>query len=194
MKPWNEKCPVHIYPTLEEYKKKSGLPAWSGGVARYKHAHGKLLEQDIICYQAAGNLLGNVLPHELCHLVLARLVGYNTKIPLWAYEGLAISFENKMKKAFYRRCLGGEFKRKNHFPLQALIKTKAYPDEDRVTLFYAQSGIFVQYLLDKGGYPKFMEMLELIKSGSDPAAALRKIYKTDSLLKLEAGYLASVRK
>ncbi|MHC4661257.1 MAG: tetratricopeptide repeat protein [Planctomycetota bacterium] len=194
MEKWKEKCPIHIYPTIEEFHLKSKRPTWSAAVARYKTTRGALVEQDIICYQAAGDLLDSAIPHEISHLLLIRIMGYDTRTPLWAYEGIAISFENTMKVEYYRRFLSAEYERENHVELAKLLEMKDYPEKDEVILFYAQSAMLAQYLLRRGGYPKLIETLELIKGGRDSASALKKVYGSRNVQAIETGYLGALKK
>ena len=132
------------------------LEPWSGGI----HSAGSLFIQRDPKYKFTGNLLG----HEIVHLVLHRF--YTDAIPCWLDEGFA-QYISKNAHASYQRARGFISKPQSQaiaahelIPLPRLLLF-TYPPSDHVETFYDESERLVRFLIatDKPGFLALLDAL-----------------------------------
>lgn len=120
-----------------------------------------------------GNLLIELLPHELTHLVLQEYFG-ERPIPRALNEGLAMYMEagnrgDKYGGPAYEAVLRGK-----PFPLSELYAAFRYPkNPTMVWLFYSQSASATRFLVDRPGPESTAKMLAEVKHGRPMEDALR---------------------
>ena len=119
-----------------------------------------------------------VIAHELGHLVVHQAVsGPYGALPNWLDEGLAMDAE-------------GEFRSDLHSQLDEAIANDAlfsvrsisssFPaDPEEAKLCYAESYSLVQFLIDRYGSDKILELLDAFKRGSTYDDALVEVYGFD---------------
>ncbi len=138
--------------------------------------------------------------HEYFHL-LASL--NEEKIPMWMNEGLAEVWERTRiqgKTVDMGIPIGRKiFERNRMLPLEELIGMKENPhdtDPDRVSIFYAQSGALIHYLLlgDENARtrPALSAYLRLVQADVDSVEAARRSFgDLDELQEKLEGYVSS---
>ena len=116
-------------------------------------------------------MIDRVLPHELCHLVLADYFG-DAACPLLLEEGLATLAESTLDQ---RRVVqaGAVLAKPNHTSLEKLLRWQRedirYPEQ-----FYALAFSFVEFLRDLLTREQFADLLYHVKSGCHLTEALQR--------------------
>jgi len=132
------------------------LEPWTGGI----HSAGSLFIKRDPSYKFSGNVLG----HEIVHLVLHRF--YTDGIPCWLNEGFA-QFISKDAHASYQRARGYVAKPHSEsispeelMPLNFLL-VQTHPPSDRVRIFYDESERLVRFLaaIDKSSFLSLLDAL-----------------------------------
>lgn len=162
-----------VYGTHEEYMAKTGQPEWSGGVA-YGNA----------IYSYEGPQLGQVMAHEMTHLIFGEFMGRPRPDLLWVNEGLATYEQAK--------AAGGKNGPAELFP-EARDRVRNQPASmaqltsfvplssgeagaSNVSAWYAQSQSMVEFLIQHGGRLGFSQLLQGLKDGRACDEALRAAY------------------
>jgi hypothetical protein len=139
-----------------EFQKHGKLEPWTGGI----HSQGSLFIQRNPAYKFSGNLLS----HEIVHLVLHRF--YTEGIPCWLDEGLA-QYISKNAYASYQRARrylakphSDAIAERDFIPLASLV-TMTQPPSAHVKTFYDESERLVRFLVatDK---PSFLALLDAL--------------------------------
>jgi hypothetical protein len=153
------KSHIYIFQTKEDWQQFQGaaqLEPWTGGI----HSQGSLFIQRNPGFKAGGNLLG----HEIAHLILHRY--YPDGIPCWLNEGFA-QFVSKGARASYLRARNYNARPHSRavaeeklIPLTELMAL-TYPPSDRVETFYDESERLVRFLAmtDKRSFLSFLDAL-----------------------------------
>ncbi len=153
-----------------EFQKHGKLEPWTGGI----HSAGSLFIQRNPAYKFSGNLLG----HEIVHLVLHRF--YTEGIPCWLDEGLA-QYISKNAHSSYQRARGYLAKPRSEaiagqdfIPLSTLT-AMTQPPSDHVKTFYDESERLVRFLAgtDK---PSFLALLDALGRHQPLETALSSFY------------------
>jgi hypothetical protein len=146
------------------------LEKWTGGI----HSAGSLFIQRDPKYKFSGNVLG----HEIVHLVMHRF--YTDGIPCWLDEGLA-QYISKSAHASYQRARGYISKPHsqsigagNLIPIVTLVAI-THPPSDSVETFYDESERLVRFLAstDKRS---FLALLDALSRHQPFETALPRIY------------------
>jgi len=154
----------------QQFQTAGRLEKWSGGI----HSQGSLFILRNPAYKFSGNLLG----HEISHLVLHRF--YSDGIPCWLDEGFA-QFVSKGARASYQRARGYNAKPRSQaiavdelIPLAQLV-AMTQPPSDNVETFYDQSERLVRFLVftDK---PNFLALLDALARHQPFESAFLRIY------------------
>jgi hypothetical protein len=140
----------------QQFQALGKLEPWTGGI----HSQGSLFILRDPAYKFSGNLLG----HEIAHLVLHRF--YPNGIPVWLNEGFA-QYVSKGARASYQRARNYIAKPRSQaiaaeelIPLAKLVEM-TYPPADRVETFYDESERLVRFLAltDKANFLVFLDAL-----------------------------------
>ena len=147
----------------QQFQSAGRLEKWTGGI----HSQGSLFILRNPAYKFSGNLLG----HEISHLVLHRF--YSDGIPCWLDEGFA-QFVSKGAHASYQRARGYLAKPRSQaiatnelIPLDRLV-AMTQPPSDNVETFYDQSERLVRFLAFTNK-PNFLD----VAGCAGPASAVR---------------------
>ena len=152
--------PIYVYGTQDEYRKKTGQPEWSGGVAV-----GNAI------YTYVSPRLEAVLSHEITHLIWHEYMAHINPDHRWINEGLAVFQENK---ALGTRGQGDLFStlrgnlRSQTIPMDQMIRL--VPATERayeVSLWYAQAESMTRFMIERGGrlgYSQFLAALRYDKN------------------------------
>lgn len=169
------KSNVYIFERPEDWQQFKGLgelEKWTGGI----HSQGSLF----ILRNPEWKFSGNVLAHEIVHLVLHRF--YSDGIPCWLNEGIA-QYISKSAHASYQRARGYISKPHSEavatdevIPLATLTRLTRPPSDD-VETFYDESERLVRFLIatDK---PSFLSLLDGLGRHQPFEAALPRFYPT----------------
>lgn len=160
---------IYVWPDLNEYRKHAtSAPEWSGGSFSLRQDDsGQFIRRiDLTQRDPAGRfnavMLDRVLPHELCHLVLAELFG-DAKCPLALNEGLAMMAEPAVDNS---RILvaGAALAGGKKIRLETLLLMDRCAADD-AAVFYAESFSLTCFLHSRLSRQQFREMLGHIKAG-----------------------------
>jgi hypothetical protein len=157
--PGDTKSHIYVFERPEDWQQFQlfgHLEPWTGGI----HSAGSLF----VLRNPANKFSGNVLGHEIVHLVLHRF--YSQGIPCWLDEGFA-QYASKAAHASYQRARG--YIAKPHsdaiaaaelIPLASLL-AMTIPPNDRVTTFYNESERLVRFLAstDKTAFLALLDAL-----------------------------------
>ncbi len=154
---------IVIYGTQDEYRKKTGQPEWSGGVAV-----GNAI------YTYVSPRLEGVLSHEMSHLIWFEYMGgANRSNPdhRWVNEGLAVYQEAKALGQGGQTELFSVLKgnlRASPLPMESMIRL--VPATERayeVSLWYAQAESLTRFMIERGGRIGFSQFLGALKDGKN---------------------------
>ena len=167
------KSHIYIFESPEQWQQFQAfgkLEPWTGGI----HSQGSLFIQRNPKYKFSGNLLG----HEIVHLIVHRL--YSDGIPCWLNEGLA-QYISKAAYASYQRARG--YISKPHSEAIATedlialptLTALTLPPTDRVTTFYDESERLVRFLVSTDK-PDFLALLDALGRHQPFEIALPRAY------------------
>ena len=174
--PTDIKSHIYIFEKPEEWREFQvfgKLEPWTGGI----HSEGSLFIQRDPSYKFSGNVLG----HEIVHLVMHRF--YTAGIPRWLDEGFA-QFASKDAHASYKRARGYISKPhseaippQDYIPLSTLLAF-TYPPSDRVHTFYNESERLVRFLAETDK-PSFLKLLDALARHQPFETALAQHYSAN---------------
>ena len=169
------KSHVYIFERPEDWQQFQGLgelERWTGGI----HSQGNLF----ILRNPEQKFSGNVLGHEIVHLVLHRF--YSDGIPCWLNEGIA-QYISKSARASYQRARG--YMAKPHSEAVAAdgmialttLTRSTRPPSDNFETFYDESERLVRFLIatDKSS---FLALLDALGRHQPFETALLRTYPT----------------
>jgi hypothetical protein len=178
---------IYIYRDKGDYVKDGGQAIWSHGAA---FAQAKTIK----IYPEASGFFDTLLPHELGHIIFRDYVGFDTIIPLWFEEGVAI-YQEKAKRLGANDAVKAALQNDQFISLSKLTGVQLYKNSNDqiVDLFYNESASVVYYLISDLGEQEFYMFCAELKSGTSFQDALHKVYlrfkTTDDLNKGWVGYL-----
>lgn len=133
-------------------------------------------------------MLENVVPHEVCHTVVAS--HFKRPTPRWYDEGLAQCVEGRRPQEFHRQLVVQRLQSGRAFPTSKLFGMSEYP-RDMSTL-YAQGHSVASYLIGLKGPREYIRFGEIgLASGWEKGAA--EVYGFRDLKHLQQSWLAWVR-
>ena len=169
------KSHIYIFENPQEWQQFQSLgklEPWTGGI----HSEGSLFIQRDPSYKFSGNVLG----HEIVHLVMHRF--YTAGIPRWLDEGFA-QYMSKDAHASYQRARGYVSKPHSEaiapqelMPLPVLLAF-TYPPSDRVRIFYNESERLVRFLAETDK-PSFLKLLDALARHQPFETVLAEFYPT----------------
>jgi hypothetical protein len=162
--------------SIEIYRDDQDYMANGGG---YVWAHGQALAMQrlIKTFPQEAGFFDTVLPHELSHIIIRYVTGFNADLPLWFDEGIAMYHEQAqrygadliVKKAMVKNQV---------IAIEQMVEVVLGADSspDQIELFYAQSASIVKYLINEFGQQKFSMLIKLLKESISFQDAVSKIY------------------
>lgn len=172
-KDFPEKTIVLIAPTVEAFQKLqptgARIPLWAAGVA-YPEQNLIVLRSPFSVQEGHPDIV-TTFAHELSHIVLGRALP-GQEIPSWLAEGFAMyqsrEWEFSRTMVLIRGALTGTL-----IPLRQL--TSDFPaDTDRAQLAYAESFMFISFLINRIGRDAFHRFLLDYSRHGDSEGALRR--------------------
>ena len=166
-----------IYPTFEKLRQvQKASVEWTGATAFPEHNAVLLaIPQD------AMDWAGEVIPHELAHLV-SGAVAFNCRgawLPTWLEEGLAEYVVGPLSEENLARL--EEADQADGLPALHSLERGFSAYSDEATLSYIQSASVVAYLLETYTPQKMRELIEVVKEGNRIDDALVEVYGIDTL-------------
>jgi hypothetical protein len=173
---WESRVKIVIYPDQVSFARFTGQPAWSKG---YASRDSQLFrERAIVTYNGQPDLLEEVLPHEIAHLMFWDHLGFNNRsAPLWFEEGVA-QLEEPATRAKVQEALKGVVRAEKHIPFFTLMAAR--PEDLKgnlnLSLFYAESLSVVVFLIEKYGQDAFYRLSKELRDGKDFNEAFVRAY------------------
>jgi len=164
---------VIIAPTVESFQKLQAgngkIPLWAAGVA-YPEENLIILRSPFSVRTGHPDLM-KIFSHELTHIAVGRALS-GKATPFWLAEGLAMyesrEWDFSRTAVLIRATLTGTL-----IPLSRL--TKGFPAEgDRAELAYAESFMFVSFLINRIGQNAFQRFILDYSDHGDTEGALRR--------------------
>ena len=173
-----DKCKVFVFDDAEawaEFKSKSGAGSeWAAGFA-YPTLREIYMDSSDLEY-----MIDNILPHELTHVIHREYVRDDTLLPLWLLEGLAVHNEfakKEEKHDMVRAALASG----HLIPLNRLTAFTSYPGGGSTALFYAESLVLVEFILDRFGNTGLANIHKKLRKAEE----FEKVVKRALKLKIE---------
>lgn len=175
---WSPRCQIVLHADRRCYARGVGAGGDATlGSSLVKPETGPITQRRIDLRTDGENFLTAVLPHELCHVVLADRFRRGPP-PLWFDEGVALLYDPPAKRQLHRRDLHEGLRRGIAFPPAELMSLQTYPAPDRWGVFYGQCAAIVDALRERGPADQLLAFVERVPaSGLD--RALREIYAID---------------
>lgn len=171
---FSDKTLIILAPSIEEFQKvqpgKAMIPLWAAAVA--------YPERNLIILRSPGAIKGGrldyekVFTHEFTHIVIGKVMeGRDT--PAWLAEGFAM-YESSEWHLTRMSGLTKAFLTKRVIPLEKL--TANFPSgPDEAELAYAESFMFVSFLINKFGSKAFQQFLRNYAADGDLRGSLTKM-------------------
>jgi hypothetical protein len=173
---WESRVKIVIYPDQVSFARFTGQPAWSKG---YASRDSRLFrDRMIVTYNGQPNLLEEVLPHEIAHLMFWDHLGFNNSTaPLWFEEGVA-QLEESQTRSIVQGAIKGVVQAGKHIPFVTLMAAKPEDLKERlnISLFYAESLSVVAFLIEKYGQDAFYRLSKELRDRKDFDQAFTRAY------------------
>lgn len=168
-----EKTEIRLSPTIEAFREAqpggTWIPLWAAGVA-YPDRNVIVLLSPRAIKGSRMNVV-DVFAHEFSHIALGRALT-GVKVPVWLNEGLAI-YEAREWTFSRISVLTRASLTDRLIPLPVL--TLSFPaEEETAELAYAESFMFISFLINKVGREAFHRLIRDYTGYGDLAGALRR--------------------
>jgi hypothetical protein len=165
---------IYIYGSTKDLQGSMIFPQeWTGGVA--------FTEFNIIAIGIAPSNLEwgqGAMTHELTHVVISQITSNPySDLPVWLNEGLAMYSEGLLSPQ-YSSLLKDAVTSGKLISVRSLASPFS-SDTNLSLLSYAESFSVINYLTEKFGRDKMLELLKTFREGSTYDAALQKVYGFD---------------
>ena len=187
---WENRVIITIFPDQKTFIEMTGQPDWSRGGAA---GHRELLNsRSIISYPQEGRFIEEILPHEISHLILWDFVGFNKRLPVWFEEGVA-QLQEKDKIELANMAMKRLVATDEFIPFDVLFRIDIREETDplKVTIFYLESFLIVDFLIKKYGSESFGRLCRNLRDGKkfEDALAAAYILKINSISDFEKKWL-----
>ncbi|NQT46809.1 MAG: hypothetical protein HQ593_04950 [Candidatus Omnitrophica bacterium] len=163
---------VLVYPE-ETFRELTNTPPWISGLYDGK------IRLPFMRRLVDKEELERIIRHEYTHVLVHSLAEGNC--PVWLNEGLAQHEEYKDQEPDLKR-LEAALKSNTHIPISALqINLSKTTDKDRVTLFYQESYLIVDYIIDRWRLSTIRSILTRLKRKE----AIEMIFKKELYMTME---------
>ncbi|MCW5962686.1 MAG: tetratricopeptide repeat protein [Bryobacterales bacterium] len=158
-----EPIQVEFYPDHEDFAVRTmGLP----GLGALGVAFGDTVAMDSPSARAPGDFhWASTLWHELSHVYVLKLTDH--KVPRWFTEGISVHEETQVSKEWGDRLdppILKAIREKTLLPVANLDQGFQQPDTPtQVVVSYFQAGRIIDYIVEKWGWEKILQMVEDFK-------------------------------
>lgn len=171
---------LEIFPEHDDFAVRCfGLP---GAQAFLGICFGNLVAMDSPRARKQGDFVwGQTLWHELVHVTHLKMT--ENRIPRWLAEGIAV-YETAKARPYWQMGLDVPlilaFKNKRLLPLKDLDSGFNRPaSPGQVTLSYFQASQIVEFIVEKYGHKKLVQMFPWFKSGLQTSEVIEKVFAKD---------------
>ncbi len=190
---WDERVKIILFDSQSSFMAATGQPGWSQGFA-LPHT-GFYKSRLIVSFSNQPGFIDEVLVHEISHLVLHDLVGFDKTIPLFFDEGVA-QLLGKRDEELHLPILGRLLANGAAIPVTELLNYSLQGKEDsrEVSMFYVESLYIVDFLIKTYGKEKFKELCRCLRDGKAFEEALKDVYYPEltSMEDLQAAWIKYV--
>ena len=173
---WDKRVKIVLFPDKISYARFTGQAQWSKA---YASRDSKLFrDRVIVTYNGQEEMLGEILPHEIAHLILWDLLADKyANAPIWFEEGVA-QLEEYGKRQLVQAAMQPVAAERKHIPFNVFknLKSHELTDDAQVSLFYAQSLSVVVFLVEKYGQDAFYRLSKELRDGRNFESALARVY------------------
>lgn len=171
---WQPKCVIVLHRSAADFQRDVGGEAGTVGCTTITSNADRVVFRRIDLRIEDPNWRGNVLCHELTHVVLAdRFCGQ--QLPQWLSEGLAMLSESEQLRERRSDVLEDAFRRRRVPRLDRLVSDKNDVSCSDPDVVYAASLSLIAYLESLGGRQKLLDFADRLLL-SDCDLALRQTY------------------
>ncbi len=160
----------------------------AGGATTFLFDRGEVYGWRMTIQGSAQRLLDSVLPHEITHMVLASY--FRQAVPRWADEGAATCAEHISEREKHSRMLVQFLQTGRGIAFNRMVAMKEYPKD--VMPLYAQGYSLTEYLIQRGGKPKFLLFVADGMKDNRWSQALQRHYGVNDLGALQNTWVAWV--
>lgn len=170
---WEHPCPVTVIVG----------DIGAGGKTTFNFANGQVYGWKMEIQGSKQRILDSVLPHEINHTIFAS--HFRRPLPRWADEGAASLIEHDSERNRLRDIHTRVMGTRRKIGLQALLEMKQYPqDHQDVLALYAEGHSLADYLIQRGGKPRYIQLMALAHDRSWEAS-IKQLYGFQNLQSLE---------
>lgn len=167
---------VFLYTTAEEMQP---AIASGGGEGRGVSVLGEVVYSDTAMVSADVATL-DIARHEVAHIVTRQATKGPFEVPGWLNEGISVYSQSRMLSN-QEAALNSAIERDAVLTYRELNSSASGGSGSTVSLYYAQSGSIVRFLVETYGAEKFAELLRTFKDGSTTDKAFETVYGFDQL-------------
>jgi RNA polymerase sigma factor (sigma-70 family) len=183
---WKQPCPILVQATDGQVQ--SSATVFQFGNDR--PVTGREFTMSMRLEGSLEQLLGNLLPHEITHAILAD--HFRRPLPRWADEGAAMmaeqASEHQRQDGFIRKFLAdGMALRLSH-----MFQMQDY--SGHMGVFFAESGSVTRFLVEGQGREKFLAFVKMGVESSNWDLAVKQHYDLATVNDLERAWIAWLRK
>ncbi len=121
----------------------------------------------------------DVLRHELAHIVTRQAVkGPFSDMPAWLDEGTAVYAQSRLLSGG-EAALEQAIRSNSVLSVRSMTSSSLTGSASNVSLFYAEAGAVVSFLVDTQGEEKFAQLFAALKEGTTIDKALQAVYGFD---------------
>jgi hypothetical protein len=158
----------------------------AGGATTFRFAQGQVFDWRMNVQGTEERILDSVIPHEVSHTVFAS--HFRRALPRWADEGAATLAEHESEQHKQMLHLRQVWNTSHKIPLGSLLSMEDYPTDMRdVLTLYAQGYSLADFLVQKGGRAKYLQLLEVAEK-KDWETALRELYGIEGVKSLDSSW------
>lgn len=175
---WDNRAKIFLYPDPQSFFEQTRQPLWSTG---FSDRDSQVFQSRIIVtYKQEREFFDGLLPHEISHLIVHDFIPETQKIPIWLDEGIA-QLAEAAKSSQARRIMKQLTREKRYIRLDYLagLDIRRETDNNRATVFYAQSLSIVEFLIGRYGSDSFGRLCRSMRDGADFIEALRQATRQD---------------
>jgi len=168
-----KKVVFEMYPDHEDFAVRTlGLP----GLGALGASFGPVVAMDSPSARPTGEFhWGSTLWHELAHVITLGMT--SNRVPRWFTEGLSVYEEARARPGWgdpMNLGLIQALQKHGLVPIEKLNGVFVRPEyPNQVVFAYFQSGMICEFIIEKHGFPKIVEMLRAYDRGESDAAAIR---------------------
>jgi hypothetical protein len=175
---------VFLYETAQEMQ-----PAIAGGGGDGVLVLGEVTYSDTAMVSASNAPL-DITRHEIAHIVTGQAVAGPFGIPRWLNEGISVYAQSQVLPN-QASALESAIRNDSVLTMRQLNSPSLSGTAGTVSLFYAQSGAIVSFLVDEYGEEPFAHLMRVFRDGARPDNAFMEVYGVDEA-GLEDAWRASV--